>query len=612
MNLPALFVLFIFFISSAHADTYTIGVLAYNGKPEALKRWQATADYLSEKIPDAEFKILALTLEQGINAIHKEEIDFILTNPGHYVHLEVKFGVTRIVTFLNRYNNQTLKYFSAAIFTRTDSPIQSLQDLKGKSFAAVSKDAFGGFHLAQLAFQKKGIDVFKHLELKWMGFPHADIVQTVIAGKADAGIVRSGVIERLAAEQKLDLSQLRILQPKQTAGYPFLHSVDLYPEWPFAQLPHTDTALSKKVAIQLLEMKADDVAAVSAGGSGWTIPLTYTSIHDVLRRLQVAPYPPAPLQIATFWAAYQNWLLMLGLFLSVALFALFRLTQTNRLLKATQQHLQDHQEELEETVQLRTDELVQLNETLQIEISAHVQAEKTLQEGCESLKSLYSVMNRTDLNRVQKLTSMVDSVRHYLDTEYALLSTIGDELYQPDIVSPANQKISAPLSSQFSQLAIKEQQIIWRENTEQWRSYICCPISIQGEPTYLLEFASSDLYPFDANAGNDKHSSELSRNILSLVSQWIGNENRMLDNETRYRQQNELIRQRFQSLSPRELEVLGLLTQGESTKSMARLLDISSKTVEMHRANLLRKSKAKSSTELVQLAVISGLFDNTQ
>jgi len=57
------------------------------------------------------------------------------------------------------------------------------------------------------------------------------------------------------------------------------------------------------------------------------------------------------------------------------------------------------------------------------------------------------------------------------------------------------------------------------------------------------------------------------------------------------------------------MEVLKLLTQGEPTKSMARILDISTKTVEMHRANLLRKTNAKSSTELVQLTVISGFFD---
>lgn len=611
MNLRALLILFLFILSPAAAETYRIGVLAYNGEPQALARWQATADYLTKKVPDAHFKISPLTLEEGINAINKEEIDFILTNPGHYVRLEVNFGVTRIVTFLNRYKNQTLKYFSAAIFTRQDSQVQSIKDLTGKSFAAVSEDAFGGFHLAQSAFQEQGIDIFKELDLKWLGFPHGDIVQAVIEGRADAGIVRSGVIEKMVAQKKLDITQLRILDKKETVGYPFLHSTSLFPEWPFAKLPHTDTDLSKMVAIKLLEMTPNDPAAKSAGGSGWTIPLTYTSIHDVLRRLQVEPYPPTPLDMSTFWEAYQKWIIILGFLFLITIYALFRLFGTNQLLKVTQLRLQKQQGELEEVVQQRTDELLQINETLQIEIAAHVQAEKTLQEGCESLKSLYGVLTRTDLNRLQKLNSMVDSVRRYLDTEFALLTSVHGAKVEVSIINPANSKLPAPLSDELSQLAIHEQQIVWRENTPQWRIYICCPIFILGELYYLLEFASTEAYTANPDSTDDRHSSDLSKNILGLVSQWIGNEHRLLEDERQSQQQIENISHRFEELSPRETEVLKLLTQGESTKSMARLLNISTKTVEMHRANLLRKTKAKSSTELVQLTVLSGIFDHT-
>jgi len=124
-----------------------------------------------------------------------------------------------------------------------------------------------------------------------------------------------------------------------------------------------------------------------------------------------------------------------------------------------------------------------------------------------------------------------------------------------------------------------------------------------------MEFSSSDQYLSDPDATDDRDISDLSKNILTLVTQWIGNENRLLEDETKTRELNEKIIHRFKNLSPREMEVLKLLTQGEPTKSMARILDISTKTVEMHRANLLRKTNAKSSTELVQLTVISGFFD---
>ena len=51
--------------------------------------------------------------------------------------------------------------------------------------------------------------------------------------------------------------------------------------------------------------------------------------------------------------------------------------------------------------------------------------------------------------------------------------------------------------------------------------------------------------------------------------------------------------------TPREREVLDLIAAGHSTKEIARLLGVSPKTVEYHRANLLRKFGARTSSQLV-------------
>ena len=597
--------------SAALAKSYTIGVLAYNGKQQAVKRWQPTADYLSGQIADADFEVVPLTLDDFEHAINKQSLDFILTNPGHYVRLEVEFGVSRIATFLNQYHSQTLKHFSAVIFTRKDSQIKTLEDLRGRSFAAVSEGAFGGFQLAQLAFLDHGIDPLAQLDMKWMGFPHADIVKEVMQGRVDAGIVRSGIIEKMASLNQLDMSQVKVLQPMSSEGYPFLHSTGLYPEWPFAKLPDTNTRLSKQVAVSLLNMRDDDAAALKAGGSGWTIPLSYSSVHDVLRRLQVEPYPPVPFTLHEFWAAYRPWVSVVLVLFAITLVVLARLIRTNQKFLNSQQALQQHQIQLEEVVEQRTEELLQTNQALQVEIASHIQAEKTLNEGCESLKSLYSVFARTDLDRQQKLNSIVDSVRFYLGTEFAVLSCIQGNEFEAFSFSPISSELSAPLSASLSQQSINDGQILLRENDEEWLRYICCPIHFNGELKCLFEFASSYHYQDEKHMEESRFSSELSISILSLISQWLGNEIHMLGAEKQSSDRQQDIQQRFVDLSPREKEVLNLLTQGESSKQMARSLGISTKTIEMHRANLLRKSLAKSSTELVQLAVISGIFDHT-
>lgn len=62
------------------------------------------------------------------------------------------------------------------------------------------------------------------------------------------------------------------------------------------------------------------------------------------------------------------------------------------------------------------------------------------------------------------------------------------------------------------------------------------------------------------------------------------------------------IAERKQRLTPREHQVLDLVVAGETNKGVARHLDISERTVEIHRANVMRKMCAKSLADLVKMA----------
>ncbi|MDD2943538.1 MAG: response regulator transcription factor [bacterium] len=65
----------------------------------------------------------------------------------------------------------------------------------------------------------------------------------------------------------------------------------------------------------------------------------------------------------------------------------------------------------------------------------------------------------------------------------------------------------------------------------------------------------------------------------------------------------------FDELSVREKEVFRLLGQGVKNKEIARRLFLSPKTIDVHRANILRKLDASSTAELVQVAIKRGLID---
>jgi len=61
-------------------------------------------------------------------------------------------------------------------------------------------------------------------------------------------------------------------------------------------------------------------------------------------------------------------------------------------------------------------------------------------------------------------------------------------------------------------------------------------------------------------------------------------------------------------ISPREKEVLNLVAQGLSTKLVADRLGISTRTVESHRINMLKKMKVGNTAELVRKAIESGII----
>jgi DNA-binding NarL/FixJ family response regulator len=63
--------------------------------------------------------------------------------------------------------------------------------------------------------------------------------------------------------------------------------------------------------------------------------------------------------------------------------------------------------------------------------------------------------------------------------------------------------------------------------------------------------------------------------------------------------------------SERESEVLRLIAWGHSNKEIAARLDLSVKTVEVHKANAMRKLGMKSRIDVVQYAVLRGWLDET-
>ena len=112
----------------------------------------------------------------------------------------------------------------------------------------------------------------------------------ILLGQADAGTVRTNILERMAAQGLIELNQFKVINPRPTDRFPLVHSTALYPEWPFSKVSHTPNELAQKVAVALLNMPPEHPAAQHGSYAGWTVPLDYQPVHELFRRLKLPPY----------------------------------------------------------------------------------------------------------------------------------------------------------------------------------------------------------------------------------------------------------------------------------------------------------------------------------
>ncbi len=282
--------------SAVSAQTVKIGVLAYRPKPETLQQWLPLGKALKRAIPQHDFVVEAYTYPELERAVSDKQIDFVLTNPAHFVLLSRQLRLSApLATLIIEENGVPLSSFGGVIFTRAErSDLQKLADLKGKQIAAAAPESLGGYQMEAYELLQAGVRLPGNAALKQVGMPHDNVVKLVLEGGADAGFVRSGVLEAMAREGKLDMSRIKILNPQHPSGFPLLLSTHLYPEWPFAALPHANENVARHIAAALFTLEEDTASTRAMNIHGFTTPSDYTPVENVLRELRLPPFDSSP------------------------------------------------------------------------------------------------------------------------------------------------------------------------------------------------------------------------------------------------------------------------------------------------------------------------------
>lgn len=146
-------------VSESGKKEAVIGVLAFRSKADTLNEWQPLAAYLNSKIPTHRFIIRPLSYAEFNAAAASDELDFMFTNPEHYIYLSAKFDASRMATLIRaNIGGRELTEFGGVIIARYErNDIKELSDLRGKQIAAVDELSLGGYLAQRVVLQENNI-----------------------------------------------------------------------------------------------------------------------------------------------------------------------------------------------------------------------------------------------------------------------------------------------------------------------------------------------------------------------------------------------------------------------------------------------------------------------
>ncbi len=294
-------------------ERFVLGVLATRPLALVEQEHQPLADYLAEQL-NAEVRLRVLDFAALQHALELGQIDFLFTSPGHYLIVRRQFPLAGLLaTLIRQESGQQTTQLGGVIFVRAErTDLRTLADLEGQRIAALPPRTLAGYQiqayeLLQAGFNVQRDFVFTHFER------HDEVVQAVLAGQADAGFVRTGILEALKKEGRLQAQQLHVINAHQHPGFPFLVSTRLYPDWAFVAMRRVDSTVARHAAAALLLLPPSHPATQGTQIAGFAPPQVYIEVEDVARALRLPPFDAAPeFTWADVWERHEYLLLALA------------------------------------------------------------------------------------------------------------------------------------------------------------------------------------------------------------------------------------------------------------------------------------------------------------
>lgn len=276
-----------------------------------------TVDALKKEFGQANVKVTVYPLPKLEKAVRNGEADVFISSSGTFRRL-ADSGARSVGTIVSEKLSDPNKSEGSALIVRTArSDLIHLEDLKGKTIAANMRYGFSGHLMVLHEIFKKGFNPNKFFgETIFIGHDVEKIVQKVLNGEIDGGILRTCYWEEYAERNKIDKNLIRVIDPKKDSNLVCQHTSELFPNWTIATTPSASPEIARRVVKSILSVEPSD-----KNGLYWGLSTDFTQLDQLLKDLEIGPFEVKKKELVqTFLRHYQTEILVFLLLIMIGLF----------------------------------------------------------------------------------------------------------------------------------------------------------------------------------------------------------------------------------------------------------------------------------------------------
>jgi phosphonate transport system substrate-binding protein len=249
-------------------NPFRVGLIP-NQAPDTVKTQYASFKAYLEKELAVPIELFVASDYAGVvQAMASDKLDMALFGGVTYVQAREQADIYPIVTELDKATKST-KYTSV-IIVPADSPVKTVAELKGKTFAFGDISSTSGSLYPKIMLDQAGLKVPQDLkEIKYTG-GHDATALAVANGSVDAGGVEERILDRLIDQGRVDKTKIRkIKQSDPIEGYPWVVRSKL------------DKDFVEKVTNAFLNLKDPEILKLrSADGYGRVAAKDYEFVRE--------------------------------------------------------------------------------------------------------------------------------------------------------------------------------------------------------------------------------------------------------------------------------------------------------------------------------------------